>query len=159
MGEEFAVGLGLLLVHEACFYQAAPDTHHTYIYTLAFGYVDNIVHVVPVAILSRAVNVCKVPAVRVGELSVGIYGRHTVDNLYLYYIESILGCAPQVISCLVTVEAFGQEPAGITEPEEGGTVSMDKKASVVTGFEPAVIPRLFSAIAIEREAECDAYCE
>ena len=124
VGKECPVLHCIVLAEQSCLDETSPYAHHADVYSLVLGLLYDIVHVVPVAIDALAVDGREVPSVRVRHLSVVVVGRDAVDDLHLHDIVSCLAASLQVVGCLGTVCALGQEPACLAEPEERSAVLM-----------------------------------
>ena len=96
---------------------------------------------VPVAIDALLVDVLEVESVGEGILPVEVHGRHGVDRLHLHDVVTSLTALGQVIGSLVTIQLLGEQPSGLSHPEEGRTVLVLQVASVVGHLELAVLPR------------------
>ena len=92
VGKEGAILLGIFYAQFAILHQSAPDANHTDIDAVLTSHIDNIVHVIPIAVDALAVDVLEVPAIHVRHLSVDIISRYAINGLYLY----------DVIACLRT---------------------------------------------------------
>ena len=108
LGEEFAVSLGLVYGHFATADGASPDADHADIDAFTGSGADDVVHMVPIAVDARAVDVLEVVAVGHGILSVGVYGGDIVQSLNLNDVISPLFALFQIILGFIAVQALGQ---------------------------------------------------
>ena len=156
VGQESTIELRLFHVHQSCLHQSTPNGHHTYIYTILCSGIDDIVHVVPVAIDTLLVDFREVPSIRVRHLSVMIIGRYAVDHLYLYHIISGLPTTLEIIGSLSPVCAFRQKPARLSLPEERCTIIEHQETLVVRHLQFPVFPR-FPCPGIQCHKTAEAY--
>ena len=96
VGEERTVFLGIFHTQQTGLHQSAPDAHHSDIDAMLGSHIDDIVHVIPIAVDTFAVDILEVPPVYVRHLPVDIDGRHAVDGLHLYYVIPRLGARLQI---------------------------------------------------------------
>ena len=134
VGQETTVGLCLLYVHPPRLYHAAPDADHAHEDAAAAGLVNDIVHVVPITVDSRAVDAVEVEPVGHRHLSIGVKGRYAIYHLHLHDIVTGSSQTVEIIGCLVAVEPLGHQPARVAEPEEGPAVGILQETSALRHF-------------------------
>ena len=142
VGEEGAIFLGILDGELAVLHQSAPDAHHADVDAVVGCAVDDVIHVVPIAVDPLLVDVLEIPSVDVRHLSVDVIGGNTVDGLHLYDIIAGFRTALQIPFCLSTVKTFRQQPASLAQPEEGLSVLKLQITLVIRNTQLAVVPRL-----------------
>ena len=118
VGEEGAILLRILHTQFTVFHQSAPDAYHSDIDAVLGGHINDIVHVIPVAIDTFAIDVLEVPAVDIRHLTIDVIGWYTINGLYLYDVIACFGTRLQIPLNLSPVEPFRQQPAGIAQPKE-----------------------------------------
>ena len=111
VSQERTVFLGIVHTQLAGLYQSAPDAHHTDIDAVLGSHIDDIVHVVPIAIHTFTVDILEVPTIHIRHLSIYIIGRYPVNGLYLYDVIARLGTRLQVPLSLCPIQSFRQQPA------------------------------------------------
>ena len=96
VGKERTVFLRVVHTQQTCLDQSAPNAYHSNIDTVLSRHIDDIVHVVPIAVDALAVNVLEVPPIHVRHLSIDVDSRHTVDGLHLYHVIARFGTRLQI---------------------------------------------------------------
>ena len=140
LSEELPVGRSLFLVH--FLYLRPPDAVHGDVDAVGLRHVDDVVEVIPIAVVARLCVSCEVECCIVGRLAVDVEGGYGVEHLYLFDVVALLPLFVEEEFHFVAVEPFGQQPRRVPHPEEGLSVLVYEVALVVRHFQFAVFPRL-----------------
>ena len=141
VGEKSTISLGFFHIHFSTFYQPAPDADHADINPSAGGGIDDKVHMIPISIYTRSVDIGEIKSIRHRRLSIKVHGRYSVDGLYLYYVEACLFALFKIVFRFIPVQPFGKQPTGISEPEEGRAIRMLKVTGVAGYLQGSIFPR------------------
>ena len=118
IGEEGTILLSILHTQFAIFHQSTPDTHHSDVDAVLSSHINDIVHVVPIAINAFLVNLFEVPTIDIRHLTIDVISRNAIDGLHLNNVIACLRTALQIPFRLSPVESFWQQPTRFAQPEE-----------------------------------------
>ena len=151
-GKELTVSLRIFHRHQTFGNRRSPNGNHTDIDAVLLGCLDDVVHVIPIAVHAFLIYLLEVEPIRQGRLTVAVHGRNTVHGLHLHHVVARLTTMTQIIGSLITVQTFRQQPSRLTQPKERSPVLMLEITVFFRYLKFAILPRQIYLILLRLQA-------